>query len=88
MEIVFGIISVLALVFCIIIVLDRALFMYKIKKIKNGMTGRQIENETNLRLRIFKIEGNSYNAQVISMLTIFKYRLTFFEGKLISKVRE
>lgn len=90
MEIFFAIIAMLALGFCIIVIIDRAIFNYKVNTIITGMTGRQIENLTGLKVYILDVSdgGKTYYATIRSKLTIFRYRLVFFEGKLLSKIAD
>ena len=88
MEILFSILAVGALIFCVVMIVDKTVFDKKIKEIGLGLTGKEIQDMTGKKLKIVKVEGNSYQAIVMSTLTIFKYRLVFFEGKLISKQKE
>lgn len=88
LEIIFAILSVLSLVFCVAVMIDMTIFNSKIRDVKSGMTGKEIQRITNLKLKILKIDGNVYYAQIISTLTMFKYRLVFCNGKLISKQRD
>ena len=87
-ELVFSIISILSLVFCILVMTDMIIFLQKVKEIKTGMTGKEIQRITGLKLKIIRIESNVYYAQIISHFTMFKYRLVFCNGKLISKQRD
>lgn len=88
MEVIFSIIAVLSLVFCVVIIVDRTIFTRKIKEIEVGMTGKEVEEAAGYPLQIVSIEGTSYQAVVRSFLTIFKYRLIFYNGKLVTKQRE
>lgn len=87
-EIVFSILSILSLIFCITVMVDMTVFNQKVKEIRKGMTGKQIQNLTGLKLKILKVEANVYYAQVTSVLTMFRYRLVFCNGKLINKQRD
>ena len=62
----------------------------KVNSIITGMTGRQIEKITGLKVYILDVSdgGKTYYATIRSRLTIFKYRLVFFEGKLLSKIAD
>ena len=87
MEIAFGIISAIALVVCIVIIVDKAIFKRKVRLIEIGNTGAEIKENTKLRFIIKKVIANgSYEAEVYSKLTIFKMRLIFSNGHLISKI--
>lgn len=88
MEIFFSILAVLSLIFCSVIIIDRTIFDKRIRDIENGMTGKEVEKVTGRKLQIIKIEKDTYYARLTSILTIFKYRLVFFNGRLISKQRE
>ena len=88
MEIFFSIVAVLSLVFCSVIIIDKTIFDKRIRDIENGMTGKEVEKVTGRKLQIIKIEKDTYYARLTSILTIFKYRLVFFNGRLISKQRE
>lgn len=88
MEIFFTIIAIASLVFCVFVVVDKVIFDRVIKDIPTGSTGKDIQARTNHKLRIVKIEKESYQAIITSRLTLFKYRLIFFKGKLISKQKE
>lgn len=88
LEIVFSIISILSLIFCTAVMIDMTLFNSKIRDVRTGMTGKEIQRQTNLKLKILKVDGNVYYAQIISTLTMFKYRLVFCNGRLISKQRD
>ena len=86
MDIVFTIFFIIALIACVIIIVDYMIFRQKITLLREGMTGIQIQNITGKKLIIFSVENNGtvYRARISSMLTIFSYRLTFVDGKLIS----
>ena len=88
MEIFFSIVAVLSLIFCSVIIIDRTIFDKRIRDIENGMTGKEVEKVTGRKLQIIKLEKDTYYARLTSILTIFKYRLVFFNGRLISKQRE
>lgn len=88
MEIFFSILTVLALIFCVCIIIDRTIFDRRIKSIKTGMTGKEVEKASGYKIQVLSIDKNTYYARVQSTLTIFKYRLVFFNGKLISKQKE
>ena len=88
MEIFFSIVSLASLVFCTGIITDRVIFMNSMKMISVGMTGQEIQEISGLKITIIKISGKTYYGQVQSKLSIFKYRLVFLNGKLISKIRD
>lgn len=88
MEIFFSIIAVLSLIFCSVVVIDKTIFDKRIKDIETGMTGKEVEKVTGRKLEILKLEKDTYYARLTSILTIFRYRLVFFNGRLISKHRE
>ena len=88
MEIFFSIVAVLSLLFCSVVIIDRTIFEKKIKDIQTGMTGKEVEEVTGRKLQILKVERTTYYARLTSALTIFRYRLVFFNGRLISKTRE
>jgi len=85
LEIIFSILSVASLVFCALIVVDRTIFQGKVRLISIGMTGKEIEELTGFKLTILEIGRTSYSAQVRSMLTIFKCKLVFHNGRLVNK---
>lgn len=88
MEIFFSIVAILSLLFCSVVIIDRTIFDKKIREIETGMTGKDVERVTGRKLQIIKIEKNAYYARLTSTLTIFKYRLVFYNGTLVSKTRE
>lgn len=88
MEIFFGIIAILSLVFCSVVIIDKTIFDNKIRNIDSGMTGKEVQEAAGRKLEIVKIEGNTYYARIKSHLRFFRYRLVFFNGRLISKQRE
>lgn len=88
MEIFFSIIAVLSLIFCIGIIIDRTIFDRKMRNIQVGMTGKEIEAASGYKLLVLKVDKNTYYARIQSTFTVFKYRLVFFNGKLISKQKE
>lgn len=87
-EIIFAIISVLSLLFCAAVIIDRAIFSQKVADIMTGMTGREIQDATKLKVEITEVKGNVFYARVRSTLSIFRYRLAFCNGRLISKQRD
>lgn len=88
MEIFFSILAVLSLIFCAFIVIDKTVFDRKLKRLKIGMTGKEIEEQENFRIQILDVKGLTYTARVFSKLTIFKCKLFFQDGKLMSKQKE
>ena len=52
------------------------------------MTGKEIEEQENFRIQILDVKGSTYTARVFSKLTIFKCKLFFQDGKLMSKQKE
>lgn len=85
MELFFGIVSILSMLFAAVVLVDKTIFTYHIRQATRGMTGKQIQEITGLKLKIYKVDGKTYYALVHSTLTMFKYRLVFYEGKLLSK---
>jgi len=86
--VVFAVLTVISLIVCTGIIIDRVLFSKNIKKIDYGMTGREIEALTGLKLHIINlsvVNTNDYEAIVTSKATIFKYTLIFKDGKLYRK---
>lgn len=88
MEIFFSIVSILSLAFCTLVIIDRIVFMQSMKAIDRGMTGKEIQEMSGLKIEIVKVSGNTYYGIVKSKMTIFKYKLMFLDGKLVSKVRD
>lgn len=88
MEIFFSIVSLASLVFCTLIIVDRVVFMQALKMVSVGMTGQEIQEISGLKVMILRVSGNTYYGRVQSKLSIFKYRLVFLNGKLVSKVRD
>ena len=86
-EIIFSIFSIASLLFFTLVVIDRVIFENKLKTVAEGMTGAQIQESSGLKLEILKVSGNTYYARIQSRLTIFKCRLIFLNGKLVSKQR-
>ena len=86
-EIVLLIILILSCIFCMLIVIDKALFVQKTRNILMGMTGKEIQDNFNLKIYFLSIEGDTYYALIRSKLTIFKMRLVFVNGKLLAKQR-
>lgn len=84
-EIFLSIVLAISCIFSTLIVIDKAIFVQKTKNIRIGMTGKEVQDETGLKIRFLKIEGNSYYALVQSKLTVFKLRLVFVDGQLLSK---
>ena len=48
----------------------------------------EIEEQENFRIQILDVKGSTYTARVFSKLTIFKCKLFFQDGKLMSKQKE
>lgn len=88
MEIFFSIISIIALVFCTVVIIDKAVFTRQVQAMSLGMTGREAQEASGLVLRIQEIEGSSYRAIVVSKTTLFKYTLYFQNAKLTSIMRD
>lgn len=88
LEIFFAVVSVIAFGLCITVMIDMILFFQKMKDVKTGMTGKQIQNVTGYKLQILKIDDAVYYARVTSKLKMFKFRLVFCNGKLINKQRD
>jgi hypothetical protein len=88
MEIFFSIVAILSLVFCTLVIIDKTIFDSKIREIDNGMTGKEVQNVSGKKLEIIKIDGNTYYARIKSSMKFYRYRLVFFNGRLISKQRE
>ena len=87
MEIFFSIVLIVSCVFCILVVMDRAIFAQRTKTVEIGMTGKEVQQNTGLKLKIINVEGNNYTAILFSTSTFFKLRLVFTNGRLISKQR-
>jgi len=85
---IFGALSLLALIFCATIIIDRTIFTQRVKKIIVGKTGKEIQEETGLTVTILKVDGKKFYASVKSILGIFSYTLVFYNGTLISKNRD
>lgn len=84
----FAVLTVISLIVCTGIIIDRVIFVKNMKKVGYGMTGREIEAATGLKLHIsnLSVTGNgNYEAIVTSKATIFKYTLIFKDGKLYRK---
>lgn len=79
-------VGALALATCAIV--DRVLVGRKIKAIKSGMTGYQVQEATETKLKFISMSGEYYYAKMVSPLHFFKYELTFKNGRLkeIAKV--
>lgn len=88
MEIFFCILAVLSLIFCSVVVVDKTIFDLNMRKIDPGMTGKEIERETGRKVTIVSIEKDRFYARIVSPLTLFRYRLIFINGKLVSKQRD
>lgn len=88
MEIFFSIVSILSLIFCILVIVDMTIFSSKMRNVSSGMTGKEIQDATGLKLKILKIESGVYYARIVSSLSFFHYRLVFCNGKLISKQKD
>ena len=87
MDFILGIITVVAFVFLVLLVVDKAIFSTKVNLIYEGMTGKEIQ-ALGFKLMITKVESNgSYYAQIRSISTIFRVQLHFVNGRLYSKVK-
>lgn len=88
MEIFFSIAAVASLVFCSVMIVDRTIFKKRLADTPLGLTGKEIQERTGFQFEILSVNGNSYAVRVKSKLTIFKCKLVFVNGKLISKQQE
>lgn len=84
-EITLTVILIISCGFCALVIVDRALFSQKIKQIETGMTGKQIQDKLGFEIHFLEINGTNYTAIIQSKLTIFKMKLVFVNGKLVSK---
>lgn len=87
-EVFFAIVSILSLLFCSAVIIDKTVFTQKVREISAGMTGREIQNITGLKVKITEVKGNVFYARINSTLSLFRYRLAFCNGKLVSKQRD
>ena len=88
-----GAIEILALiaiviltVFVVVILLDNGFFKRKIEKIETGLTGEEIQNKYNVKLKNIEVDDDGYTARIYSKTGIFKYQLVFEGGKLVRKM--
>ena len=87
MDVVFTIFFMLCLIIFIILIIDNVIFRSKTSMIETGMTGKEIQERTGLKVIIVSVQGNVYYARIQSKLTLFSYRLAFSNGRLVSKQR-
>lgn len=87
MEWIIGISAILAILFCAAVFTDKIIFDKKLQKIDPGMTGKEIQKAAHVKLKIIRIESNMYYARINSPLFIFRYQLTFRDGRLLQKHR-
>ena len=95
MDVFFAILAVLSFIICTAIIVDKTIFDYRFKKVKMGMTGKEVQaacrykiNPESIKILSDKNGYNGYEAIIKSYLTIFKYRLIFKkDGKLLVKQR-
>lgn len=85
LEVIFTILAVLSMLFFIMIVVDKTIFDRRLKDAKKGMTGKEIQNKTGFTMRVIQAEGNQYTAEVRSFITLFKCKLIFVDGRLLTK---
>lgn len=73
-------IAVLTLTICVST--DKILMQKKIKEMKVGMTGHQLQEAAKIKLKFLSMSGDYYYAKVISPMHFFKYNLVFKNGRL------
>lgn len=86
MELACCIIAIISLAFLITLVVDGTIFKKQVHELRTGMTGKDVEQFLNKKIRIVSITGNSYIGEIHSVLTIFKCQLKFVDGKLAYKI--
>ena len=87
MDIFLSIIAIIGACLAILLVIDKAVFTSRLKYVKVGMTGREIQ-DMGFKLYITEIsdkENGIYYAVICSRSTIFKKELSFSKGKLRRK---
>lgn len=87
MEWIFASAAIIAVLFCAVVITDKIIFDKKLARIESGMTGKQVQQAANIKLKIIRIEQNMYYARISSPFSIFKYQLIFRDGKLLQKHR-
>ena len=87
MEWIFASAAIIAVLFCAVVITDKIIFDKKLARIESGMTGKQVQQSANIKLKIIRIEQNMYYARISSPFSIFKYQLIFRDGKLLQKHR-
>lgn len=77
-----------ALAFAGCVITDKILISKKLKAMRAGMTGYQVQEAAKVKLKFISMSGEYYYAKVISPLRFFRYELTFKNGRLkaITKV--
>ena len=73
-------------VFVVVILLDNGFFKRKIERIEIGLTGGEIQNKYNVKLKNIEVNEDGYVARVYSVTRLFKYQLVFENGKLARKM--
>lgn len=82
MVILVSILGLAAIAISACVITDRILIVKKLKVIKAGMTGHQVQDAAKCKLRFISVYGDCYYAQLISPLKFYKYNLKFKNGKL------
>lgn len=88
MEILVTVLAILSLIFATFVIIEKIIFDRKIHSTDIGMTGRDVEDCTGLKLHVLKVDGATYYAHIYSKFKLFKYRFVFLNGKLLSKQRD
>lgn len=78
--VVVGFLGIISLTTCIVV--DFILMKKKLKEISAGMTGKEIQEKAKCQVKIEKVDGDEFEAKVVSPLKFFKYKLIFKNGKL------
>lgn len=86
MEIACCIIAIISLAFLIVLVVDGTIFKKQVHELRTGMTGKDVQQFLNKKITIIEVNENSYIGEIHSVLTIFKCRLKFIDGKLAYKI--
>ena len=74
--------SIIIIAFMTCVTTDRILVVKKLKQIKSGMTGYQVQDAAKVKLKFISVKGEYYYAQMISPRHFYKYNLVFRNGKL------
>ena len=66
MEILVTVLAILSLIFATFVIIEKIIFDRKIHSTDIGMTGRDVEDCTGLKLHILKVDGATYYAHIYS----------------------